>query len=544
MNGFRKCFSGISIVILCGVTAIISANAIPAHPKYQKIECVKNISDSSTIGQEFSEVSTKGSSQTALKSDSLIFQKIYAEALLRGHSYSLLGELCSMGPRLSGSDNAEKAIQWAVNELKKYSFDRVDTQSVMVPRWERGEKEQAWFYSDVFTQILRGNRLKGSDALEKMVHGVQFPSSPHPEWECESYLEQGLTPSKRYKMPVAALGGSVSGSVRAGLISVRTKRELDSLGKEGKLKGKIVLLARPMEESLLNTFQAYGGCVNQRVNGAVWCAPYGAVAVLVRSVSNRCDMHPHTGVTHYDPNIVKIPIAAVPTSISDILEYLSQKDPALEIALDLFCKTLPDRPSANILAETKGQMSPEKIIAFGGHFDSWDQGDGAHDDGAGCIHAWEALRILKAIGYQPKHTLRAVFWINEENGLRGGEEYARLSKAKNEVHIAALESDRGGFTPRGFGVDSVLMPGVKKYQSMLSEYGVGMLEQGGGGADIGPLKKYWSSIGFVSFIPDSQRYFDVHHAEADVFSSVNKRELELGAAAIAAMIYILDQELD
>jgi hypothetical protein len=255
-------------------------------------------------------------------------------------------------------------------------------------------------------------------------------------------------------------------------------------------------------------------------------------------------MHPHTGVTHYDPNIVKIPIAAVPTSISDILEYLSQKDPALEIAFDLFCRTLPDRPSANILAETKGAVSPEKIIAFGGHFDSWDQGDGAHDDGAGCIHAWEALRILKAIGYQPKHTLRAVFWINEENGLRGGEEYARLSKAKNEVHIAALESDRGGFTPRGFGVDSVLMPGVRKYQSMLQEYGVGMLELGGGGADIGPLKKYWSSIGFVSFIPDSQRYFDVHHAETDVFSSVNKRELELGAAAIAAMIYILDQELD
>lgn len=540
MKGVCKFLGGVSVFASFTITGILSGNANLRYFNNHKIEGITPVTHSIPNVK----ISSLDSTQKTINKDSLIFQKIYAEALLRGHSYSLLGELCSMGPRLSGSDNAEKAIQWAIAELKKYSFDRVDTQSVMVPRWERGEKEEAWFYSDVFTKMLQGKKVKNSESLEKTIHGAQFSSSPHPEWECESYLEQGITPRKRYKIPMVALGGSVSGSVRGGVISVKTKIELDSLGKLGKLKGKIVLLARPMEEGLLNTFQAYGGCVNQRVNGAVWCAPYGAVAVLVRSVSNRCDIHPHTGVTHYDSNMVKIPIAAVSTSVSDILEYLSQKDPAFEVAFDLFCRTLPDRPSANIIAETKGLESAEKIIAFGGHFDSWDQGDGAHDDGAGCIHAWEALRILKAIGYQPKHTLRAVFWINEENGLRGGQEYARLSKAKNEIHVAALESDRGGFTPRGFGVDSVLMPGVRKYQSMLNEYGVGMLELGGGGADIGPLKKYWSSIGFVSFIPDSQRYFDVHHAETDVFSSVNKRELELGAAAIAAMIYILDQELD
>ncbi len=540
MKGICKFLGGVSVLASFGINGILSGNTNFHYSNNQKIEGINPVTHSIPIVK----VSSLESSQDTPNKDSLIFQKIYSEALLRGHSYSLLGELCSMGPRLSGSDNAEKAIQWALAELKQYSFDRVDTQSVMVPRWERGEKEQAWFYSDVFTKMLQGKKVKNSESLEKTIHGAQFSSSPHPEWECESYLEQGITPSKRYKIPIVALGGSVSGSVRGGVISVKTKIELDSLGKLGKLKGKIVLLARPMEEGLLNTFQAYGGCVNQRVNGAVWCAPYGALAVLVRSVSNRCDIHPHTGVTHYDSNTVKIPIAAVSTSVSDILEYLSQKDPAFEVAFDLFCRTLPDRPSANIIAETKGLESAEKIIAFGGHFDSWDQGDGAHDDGAGCIHAWEALRILKAIGYQPKHTLRAVFWINEENGLRGGQEYARLSKAKNEIHVAALESDRGGFTPRGFGVDSVLMPGVRKYQSMLNDYGVGVLELGGGGADIGPLKKYWSSIGFVSFIPDSQRYFDVHHAETDVFSSVNKRELELGAAAIAAMIYILDQELD
>lgn len=484
---------------------------------------------------------------TGVNSDSFVFQQIYAEALLRGHSYALLGELCSMGHRLSGSDNAERSIQWAVTELKKYNFDRVDTQSVMVPRWERGDAEEGWFYSKVFTDLLKkSNKPTGQNTaeLEKRVHGFQYPVSPFAEWECESYVEQALKPAAKYKMPMVALGGSISGDVRAGLVVVTRKEALDSLGKLGGLRGKIVLLARPMEESLLNTFRAYGGCVNQRVNGAVWCAPYGALAVLVRSVSNKCDMHAHTGVTHYDSHVVKIPIAAVPTAVSDVLEYLATVDPNLEISLKLNCRTLPDRPSANVLAQLTGSVKPKQVIAFGGHFDSWDQGEGAHDDGAGCIHAWEALRILKAIGYQPKHTLRAVFWINEENGLRGGEEYARQSKLKNELHIAALESDRGGFTPRGFGVDSAWMKHVSHYKSLLDEYGVGMLEVGGGGADIGPLKKVWPSIGLVSFIPDSQRYFDVHHAETDVFSSVNKRELELGAAAIAAMIYILDQRVD
>lgn len=494
--------------------------------------------------------------------DSALFKRIYDEALLRGHSYALLGELCSMGPRLSGSDNAERAIQWAVNELKKYPFDRVDTQSVMVPRWERGETEESYFYSELLTRMISGkkshsgvsrhprnkdkqgvNSMHTAD-LEKLVHSQNYPMSPFAQWECESFFEQGIQPSKRYKVPIVALGGSVGGSIEAPVVSVKSRKSLDSLGILGQLKGKIVLLSRPMEESLLNTFQAYGGCVNQRVNGAVWCAPYGAVAVLVRSVSNRCDMHPHTGVTHYEDTLPKIPIAAIPTAISDLLEYLSENDPTLKISIEMHCKTLPDRASANILAQLNGLETPEKVIAFGGHFDSWDQGDGAHDDGAGCIHAWEALRLLNAVGYKPKHTLRAVFWINEENGLRGGKEYARISKSKNEIHIAALESDRGGFTPRGFGVDSNLIAKVSSYQYLLNQYGIGTLEMGGGGADIGPLKSSWPSIGLVSFIPDSQRYFDVHHAETDVFSSVNKRELELGAAAVAVMIYILDQQLD
>jgi hypothetical protein len=196
------------------------------------------------------------------------------------------------------------------------------------------------------------------------------------------------------------------------------------------------------------------------------------------------------------------------------------------------------------MAQTNGTVSPEKVIVFGGHFDSWDQGEGAHDDGAGCMHAFEALRLLKAIGYQPKHTLRCVFWINEENGVRGGNEYARVAAARKEQHIAALESDRGGFTPRGFGLDSALLIHAAKYLPLLEQYGIGTLEKGGGGVDIAPLKKVFPNTAFAALHPDSQRYFDVHHAETDVFENVNKRELELGAAAVAVMIYIIDQSME
>ena len=475
--------------------------------------------------------------------DSIFFKQLFDESLLKGHSYARLGELCKqIGARLSGSDAAEKGIQWATKMLKSYQFDQVDTQLVMVPRWERGNIEKFQIKSPVFDRMLKNSADRENGI--KSISSMAFPNSPNAYYECENYIHTIKKISKYYALPACALGGSIGGKVEAKVIAVNSKTQLDSLGKIGQLKGKIVLLNRPMEESMLNTFNAYGGCVNQRVNGAVWCAPYGAVAVLVRSVSNKCDLHPHTGVTHYEDNIAKIPIAAVATAVADVIAYLSAKDPDFALQFELDCKLLADRPSANVLAETKGNQFPEKIIVFGGHFDSWDQGEGAHDDGAGCMHAFEALRLLKVLGYNPKHTLRCVFWINEENGLRGGTEYARLSKVNNENHIVAIESDRGGFVPRGFGVDSSILPNVLKFQKLLNDYGIGKIEKGGGGADIGPLKSVNKNTAFVSFIPDSQRYFDVHHAETDVFESVNKRELELGAAALAAMIYILDQELN
>ena len=474
--------------------------------------------------------------------DSLILRRIYDEALLRGHSYARLGELCKgVGARLSGSDQAERGVNWAVGMLKSYQFDSVFLQPVLVPRWERGENDAVKLESPYLMKLLK-DREAMADANVK-INQAAFPHSPNPIMECEAFLAQNLKPKKVIDLSATALGGSIGGDLLGSLIVVKTRNQLDSLGKLGLMKGKIVLLAAPMDEAILNTFQAYGGCVNQRVNGANWCSPYGAIGVLVRSVSNRCDLHPHTGVTHYDTGVKPIPIAAIATSVADLLVWLVDQDPNLKVGMHLQCRTLPDRLSANIIAQTNGRKSPNQIISFGGHFDSWDEGEGAHDDGAGCMHAFEALRILKAVGYEPKHTLRCVFWINEENGLRGGMEYARLAEMNHELHVAALESDRGGFTPQGFGVDSSLLIEVRKFQYLLNQYGFGALEKGGGGADIGPLKKPFPSIPFVSFIPDSQRYFDVHHAETDVFESVNKRELELGCAAVAMMIYIIDQQL-
>lgn len=468
-------------------------------------------------------------------------KRIYDEALLNPHAYARLGELCKeYGARLSGSDQTEAAIEWSVSMLNSYAFDSVYQQPVLVPRWERGETSKLNFSSPWLTK----NSLAANDEIAQQ----RFPNSPAPKYECDAYIkslgDQISPKTKNFPMQVTALGGSIAGKVTGNCIAVESKAELDSLGELGELRDKIVLLNRPFEEEFIRTFMAYGSCVNQRVYGAVWCAPYGAKAVLVRSMSNSCDLHPHTGVTYYDDTINKIPIAAISTAAADALSFLSKTDPKLKLDLELSCVTYDDRMSSNVIAQSSGLVYPKRIIAFGGHFDSWDEGEGAHDDGAGIMHCFEALRILKHLGYQPRHTLRCVWWINEENGLKGALKYAELAAESGETHVVALESDRGGFTPRGFALDSLAFEKVLAYREIFAQYGAGEFEIGGGGADIGPLKKIDANTQLVAFVPDSQRYFDVHHAETDIFENVNKRELQLGAAAIAAMIYVLDQTLD
>jgi hypothetical protein len=321
---------------------------------------------------------------------------------------------------------------------------------------------------------------------------------------------------------------------------------LDALKKAAKssVQGKIVFINQRMNDNEINTFRAYGSCSSMRMDGAVEAAKLGAKAVVIRSLGLAVDDHPHTGVMKYDSAIKKIPAAALSTQDSDFLSesILSNK---VNILLELNCRTLPDKPSFNVIAEMRGNKKPNEIITFGGHLDSWDTGEGAHDDGAGVVHCMEALRILKKLNYTPEKTLRVVLFMNEENGNRGGKGYADWVVSRGEKHIAALESDRGGFAPRGFSCDgtSEQVKFLKTLEPLLKKYELHVFEKGYGGVDIGPLKSKYNSIPLFGFVPDSQRYFDFHHTPNDIFENVNKRELELGAAAVCSFIYLLDLNL-
>jgi hypothetical protein len=297
-----------------------------------------------------------------------------------------------------------------------------------------------------------------------------------------------------------------------------------------------------MDPGKINTFEAYGGAVNQRGSGAVEAAKVGGVAALVRSMTTRLDDVPHTGGMHYQDGVPKIPAAAVSTRGANLLSQLIAQEKAVRVRLKLTCQTFPDAPSANVLGELTGAEKPEEIIVVGGHLDSWDKGTGAHDDGAGCMQSLETLRLLQALKLKPKRTIRAVMFINEENGLRGGEAYARETAASKEKHIAAIEADRGGFMPRGFSVDadSARFAKIASWGYLFEEIDAAKIFRGGSGADISVLVR--QGVPGIGLVPESQRYFDYHHSDNDVITAVNERELNLGAAALAILCYVLAQE--
>ncbi|WP_297762127.1 M20/M25/M40 family metallo-hydrolase [uncultured Muriicola sp.] len=425
----------------------------------------------------------------------------YDLALTKGKSYDWLNHLSNqIGGRLSGSVQAEQAIVYTKAELDSLGLDRVWLQPVMVPKWVRGTPEFA-------------------------------------------YLES--KPGYTSNVPICALGGSVAtppGGVKANVIEVRELSDLEKLGK-AKIQGKIVFFNRPMDPTLLNTFQAYSGAVNQRSSGAAEASKYGAVGVIVRSMNLRLDDYPHTGSTSYGDltDAEKIPAAAISTNGAEFLSTTLKLDPNIQFYFKQNCKQLEDVPSFNVIGEIKGSTKPNEIIVVGGHLDSWDLGDGAHDDGAGCVQSMDVLRLLKLSGYKPKRTIRVVLFMNEENGLRGGRKYASEAEKNGEKHVFALESDAGGFTPRGFSFDSseADFSTILNWKSLFEPYLMQQFTKGGGGADIGPLKK--EGIVLAGLRPDSQRYFAHHHAENDTFEHVNKRELELGAAAMVSLIYLADK---
>jgi hypothetical protein len=345
-------------------------------------------------------------------------------------------------------------------------------------------------------------------------------------------------------VPITALGGSVPTppkGLKAKVIEVQSIEELDVLGADN-IAGKIVFFNRPMDARHINTFDAYSGNVDQRGSGAREAGKFGALGVIVRSMNLRLDDFPHTGGLSYGdtPLNERIPAAAISTNAAELLSATLKLNPEISFYFKQNCKQFDDVQSFNVIGEIKGSTHPDEIIVVGGHLDSWDLGDGSHDDGAGCVQSMEVLRLFKEIGYAPKRTIRVVLFMNEENGLRGGKKYAEVAQKNNENHIFALESDSGGFTPRGFSFDSseADFKRVESWKPLLEPYQVSMLVKGGSGADIGPLKN--DTIVLAGLRPDSQRYFDHHHSDNDRFEHVNKRELELGAAAMTSLIYLFD----
>nr|WP_293301830.1 M20/M25/M40 family metallo-hydrolase [Allomuricauda sp.] len=426
---------------------------------------------------------------------------IYDKALTDGQAYEWLDYLSNqIGGRLSGSVQAQQAVEYTKGQLDSLGLDRVWLQPVMVPKWVRGLPEFAYMET-----------------------------------------KPGLTTN----MPICALGGSVAtpdGGLKANIVEVQGIEDLQKLGKD-KIAGKIVFYNRPMDPTLISTFASYSGCVDQRYSGAAEAAKYGALGVIVRSMNLRLDDYPHTGSMSYGDTPVsqRIPAAAISTNGADLLSTTLKLNPNIKFYFKQNCKQYEDVQSYNVIGEIKGSTYPNEVMVVGGHLDSWDLGDGSHDDGAGCVQSMDVLRLLKKTGYKPKRTIRVVLFMNEENGLRGGNKYAEVALSKNENHVFALESDSGGFTPRGFSLDcsDENFEQIQSWKSLFEPYLIHLFVKGYSGADIGPMKN--PDIVLAGLVPDSQRYFDHHHAENDTFEHVNKRELELGAASMASLVYLMDK---
>ena len=433
------------------------------------------------------------------QTDQDALKTIYSQSLTNGKAYQWLDYLSNqIGGRLSGSVNAEKAVQYTKTELEKLGLDKVWLQEVMVPKWERGAKEVAHFTSN----------------------------------------------NNKFEANICALGGSVAtanSGLEATVIEVQSFEELAALG--DKVKGKIVFFNGAMNPELIHTFEAYGGCSKQRYAGAYEAGKLGAVGVIVRSLNLRQDDLPHTGSMGYMdlPNEQRVPSAAISTNDANKLSEALKKDDNLKFYFKQNCKQFEDVLSYNVIGQITGSEFPEEIMVVGGHLDSWDLGDGSHDDGAGVVQSMDVIRLLKESGIKPKRTIRVVLFMNEENGLRGGKKYAEEALRNNENHVFALESDSGGFTPRGFSFDcsEAALNKVLSWESLFKPYLIHYFEKGYSGADIGPLKN--DHIVLAGLRPDSQRYFDHHHAANDTFDAVNKRELELGAATMTSLVYLFDK---
>jgi carboxypeptidase Q len=413
--------------------------------------------------------------------------RIIGAALTSDFAYRRLSYLTDrIGHRLSGSDNLRRAIDWALAEMRRDGLDNVRAEKVMVPHWVRGR-----------------------ESLEL------------------------LTPERR-ALPMLGLGGSIATSpagLTAEAVVVRSFAELDALGES--VRGKVVVYNVP--------FTTYGATVQYRGAGASRAARYGAIAALVRSVTPVSLQSPHTGALRYAEDQPRIPAAAITIEGAELLQRMYDRGERPSVRLSMEARFLPDAESANVIAELRGRERPEEIVLVSGHLDSWDVGQGAHDDGGGCIAAWEVARLLKSLNLRPRRTIRVVLYTNEENGLRGGNAYRDAHRAELARHVLAIESDSGVYRPIGFGLDDEAPPqaraDVREILRLLSGIRADRLGADGGGADIGPIMR--EGVIGMGLDVDGTHYFDIHHTEADTLDKIDPQEFAACVAALAVMAYVV-----
>jgi len=430
--------------------------------------------------------------------DSVIIKNLYDEALSSNIAYENLRYLSErIGPRLSGSPQAAAAVEYTQQLLESMDLDSVFLQRVKVPYWVDEGSEAAIISS-----------LYGTHKVNTCVLGLSV--------------------------------GTGEDGIEAEVVEVKSFEDMEKLG-EAKIAGRIVFFNQPMNPKHLNPLKAYSEVSMYRTQGAKEAARYGAVAVVVRSLTLTIDEYPHTGSMYYDPSIPKIPAAAICTQHAELLSAWLKKDPHLKFQLKMNCRQLPDAVSHNVIGEIKGSEFPDTYIVVGAHLDSWHNSPGAHDDGAGCMHAIEVLRLFKKLNINPRHTIRAVLFMDEEIMQSGGKEYAKQAKKNNEKHLVALESDGGGDLPIGFSIDAddSVIAKIQTFQKLLNLYGVHHIKKGWGGVDIGLLKK--QGVPLIGLNLNLHRYMEYHHSANDTFDKINMRELQLGSASMASLVYLLDK---
>jgi len=430
------------------------------------------------------------------KEDSIQFRKISTEILNNGKGYTELRELTkNIGHRLSGSEAYEKSVKWAEQKLRDAGADKVWLQEVMIPVWERGKES-------LHIQTSNG------------------------KWKSLKMLSLGNSEGTG--------GKDVSGEI----IMVKSMEEYDKLPAE-KVKDKIVFFNYAFSQSFIETFKAYGDAAKYRTTAASLTAKKGGKFAIVRSLSSAFDDVPHTGAMRYEDKVSKIPAVAIGSTTADELEALL-KNQKVTAKLNSNCGMKGEKLSHSVIGEITGKKD-QSVIVVGGHLDSWDVGEGAHDDGAGIVQSIEVLRTFKKLGIQNNHTIRVVCFANEENGVKGGIQYGKTVKEKNEKHLFAIETDAGGFAPRGIALDmdDAKRNQIKSWSNLFLPYGVYNFEERFSGTDLYPLHDM--GIPAAELMPDSQRYFDIHHTEEDTFEKVNRRELLLGATALTQIIYMIDK---